>query len=103
MSEHECTRCMPSPPRNAWHTPLLVVIAALLAANLMIQRQPAQAPLQIEMLPRAEANQPLLEAELRTGKTIITTSPDGSTLFVWYCRIVNGFPTFEGHRYATGQ
>jgi len=85
---------------------LPLLIAFLLGANLVatLTRDGGAGPAgALPLLPEAEAHGPQpIESELGTGKTLLTTSPDGSTLYVWYCRIVNGAPTFEGHRYSAG-
>jgi hypothetical protein len=86
--------------RSSAPTWLLVLLSALLGANLVATRT-SSSPL--ELLPRAQAQQPPqpLETDLRTGKTLITASPAGDTLFVWTCRVVNGAPTFEVQRFAS--
>ena len=87
-------------------SPLLVVIALLLVANLVATLVPRGAPApELRLLPAAQAQDPSpgpFQAELRTGKTLVTSSPDGANLYVWYCEIVNGLPTFKGSRYTTG-
>lgn len=83
-------------------SPLLVVIAVLLALNLFATLS-GREPSPLRVMPVAEAQEPgPLQADLRTGKTLVTSSPDGASLYVWYCEIVEGKPTFRGARYTTG-
>lgn len=85
-------------------SPLLIVIAVLLALNAWVTLVGRGGPAaEVRVIPAAQAqDHGPLQADLRTGKTLVTSSPDGSTLYVWYCEIVNGNPTFRGTRYAAG-
>lgn len=82
--------------------PLLLVVALLLGGNLVATLLSRGQPAELRLLPAAQAQDAgPYGAELRTGKTLVTTSPDGAALYVWYCEIVNGVPTFRGARYTT--
>lgn len=83
-------------------TPLLIVIALLIAVDVGLRLGGAKAPLP-PMLPQALAQNRPAEVTLRTGSTFVTTSGDGASLYVWQCTMVNANPTFQAFTFQAGR
>jgi hypothetical protein len=89
---------------DAKSRPLLLLIAFLLAANLVVQFVRPGAPAQL--LPAAQAQQAgtggvlcpaPLERRTFQGATVLTASPGGDRLYVWNTDVVNGKVTATSH------
>jgi hypothetical protein len=80
---------------------LVGVVIVLLVLQLLGGRLPAPS-----VLPAAQAQQqprPVYDGALTTGRTLVTVSPEGDTIYVWVCTLVNAVPTFTVQRHTASR